>query len=126
MKKCLLLVMAAVIATSLVVGCGGVKTYTDPEQTIKVKVNQEFIIALGSNPTTGYDWLVSYDKSVLKLIETKYEAGKEAKEGMIGAGGVKHFRFKALNEGETEVTLTYQRPWEEEILERKVFEVNIK
>lgn len=126
MKKYLLLVMAAVIVTSLLVGCGGIKTYTDPEQTIKVKVNQEFKIALGSNPTTGYDWLVSHDKSMLELIETKYEAGKEAKQGAVGAGGVKYFHFKALKKGETEVTLTYKRPWEEEILERKVFEVNIK
>ena len=126
MKKYLLLVMAAVIVTSLVVGCGGIKTYTDPEQTIKVKVNQEFKIALGSNPTTGYDWLVSHDKSKLGLIETKYEADEKAKDGMVGGGGVKYFHLKALTKGETEVTLTYRRPWEEEILERKVFEVSIK
>ncbi|MBA7564429.1 hypothetical protein ES708_06092 [subsurface metagenome] len=64
MKKFLILVTVAVIATCLVGGCvEEVKTYTDSGQTIDIGVNQEFVIALGANPTTGYDWEVGEVKT---------------------------------------------------------------
>ena len=121
------LILMAVIAICLVAGCvGEVKTYTDPGQTINIGVNQEFVIALGSNPTTGYSWQESHDEAMLKLVEKTYKPGEEAEQGVVGAGGVEYFRFKALKTGETEITLVYKRPWEEEFLEQKVFAINIK
>ena len=127
MKKFLILV--AVVAICMLAGCaGGVKTYTDSGQTISIGANQEFIIALVSNPTTGYSWEASYDETMLKLVGGKstYEESKEAKQGMVGAGGVEYFRFKTMKSGETKITLVYKRPWEEEIVEQKVFTVSIK
>ena len=125
MKKFLILI--ALLTTCLVAGCvGEVKTYTDSGQVIDIGVNQEFVIALGSNPTTGYKWQESHDENILELTESKYEMGKEAKEGVVGAGGIEYFRFKALKRGETEITMVYKRPWEEESLDQKVFTVNIK
>jgi len=120
-----LLILLAVIATCLVAGCvGQVETYTDPGQTIDIGVNQEFVIALGSNLTTGYSWQVSYDQSVLELVEKIYK--EEAKQGVVGAGGVEYFRFKALKTERTKITLVYKRPWEEEVLDQKVFTINIR
>ena len=127
MKKFLILV--AVVAISLTAGCiGEVKTYTDSGQTIDIGVNQEFVIALGSNPTTGYGWQESYDESMLELVEKTYKLGEEAEQGLVGAGGVEYFRFKPLKTGETEITLVYKRPWEEPTPQdvTKVFTVNIK
>ncbi len=125
MKKFLILV--AVVAIFLAAGCaGGVKTYTDSGQTINIGVNQKFVIALDSNPTTGYIWQASYDESLLQLVGKSYEMGKAAEQGAVGAGGVEYFQFKALKTGETEITLVYKRPWEEETLDQKVFAVNIK
>jgi len=127
MKKFLILVTVAVVATCLVAGCvGEVKTYTDSGQAISIGVNQQFVIALGSNPTTGYSWQESYDEATLELVEKTYKLGEEAKQGMVGAGGVEYFRFKALKTGKAEITMVYKRPWEEEILEQKVFTVNIE
>ena len=112
-------------ASLLVAGCIGVaETHTDPGQTVNIGVNQEFIIALGSNPTTGYSWQESHDQTMLELLEKVYK--EQAEEGVVGAGGVEYFRFKAVKAGQTEVTLVYQRPWEEEILEQKVFTVYVK
>jgi len=126
MKK-LILALASILMVCLIAGCvGEVKTYTDPGRAISTGVNQEFVIALGSNPTTGYMWQESYDEDMLKLLESKYEMGEEAKQGVVGAGGVDYFRFKTLNKGETEITMVYKRPWEEEILDQKVFTVDIK
>ncbi len=127
MKKLLVLVMVAVMTISLVIGCvGEVETYSDSGRTINIGVNLEFIIALGSNPTTGYSWQESHDESMLKLEESWYEVGEEAEEGVVGAGGVEYFRFKALKTGESEITMSYKRPWEGESIDQKVFTVDIK
>jgi len=113
----------------MLAGCvGEVKTHTDSGQTIDIGVNQEFVIALGSNPTTGYMWQESHDENMLELVEKTYEPGKEAKQGLVGAGGVEYFRFKTLKTGETEITLVYKRPWEEPTPQdvTKVFTVSLR
>jgi inhibitor of cysteine peptidase len=117
-------ILLIVIVTCLVSGCiGQVETYDDPGQTIDIGVGQQFVIALGSNPTTGYSWQESYDETMLKLVKWNYEE----EEGLVGDGGVEYFRFKALKAGETEITLVYEQPWEGGgIGETKVFTVNIR
>jgi len=123
-KRFLLLV--TVLGISLVAGCiGEVEAYTDPGQTIEIGVNQQFVIALGSNHTTGYGWEESHDNTMLELVEKIYK--EEAKQGLVGAGGVEYFRFKALKTGQTEITLVYKRPWEEPTPQdvTKVFTINI-
>ena len=113
MKKLIpLFILAAVITSLLATGCaGGPKVYTDSNKVINVKVGQEFIIALGANPTTGYTWNESYDSSFLQLVEHKYTPTK-AEEGMVGTGGVRSFKFKALKKGDTKVTLVHKQAWE--------------
>ena len=128
MKKLLILITVAVIAISLVAGCvGKIKTYIDSGQTIDIGVNQEFIIAIGANPTTGYDWEVSLDETMLELVEMTYKLAEEAEHEIVGAGGVDYFRFKALKTGEIEITMVYKRSWEEPTVqdETKVFTVKI-
>ena len=95
MKRSLLLV--PLLVACLVTGCIGVETYEDEGQAIETKVNQEFVIALGANRTTGYGWEASYDEAVLELVEIKYE---EAGEGLIGAGGVEKVLEVALSDDE--------------------------
>ncbi len=129
MRKFVIIVTVMVAVAGLAAGCvGEVETYTDSGQAISVGINQEFVIALGSNPTTGYSWQVSYDQSRLELIggASTYQASKEVEQGTVGAGGIEYFHFKALKAGEAEVTLVYQRSWEEELLEQKVFTVNVE
>ena len=129
MKKLLLLCMGISISACLLAGCGAeVKAYTDPAETIDIGADNEFVIliALESNPSTGYSWQASYDESMLELVEESYELGEYAKIGLLGAGGTKLFRFKELKKGEAEITMVYKRPWETEILEQKVFTVDIK
>ena len=126
MKKLLILVTLTAIAACQLAGCASeVNTYTDPEQAINTGVNKEFVIALDSNPTTGYSWQENYEESMLELVEKTYKQGETAEQDVVGAGGVEHFRFKALKAGRTEITMDYKRPWEEEVLEQKVFTINI-
>lgn len=56
----------------------------------------------------------------------KYEPGEQAKAGVVGAGGVDFFRFKALKKGEARITMTYKRAWQEGVVDQKVFTVNVK
>ena len=125
MKSLLLLLTA--LAITLVAGCiGQVATYDDPGQAIDTGVNQQFVIALGSNPgSTGYSWQASYDETMLELVQSTY---KEPKSGLVGAGGVEYFRFKALKAGMAEITLVYKRHWEEPTPQdlTKVFTVHIQ
>jgi inhibitor of cysteine peptidase len=132
MKRVLVLVVAAVLTLGLVAGCGGIKTYNDEGQAINIGVGQDFIIALGSNHTTGYNWQASYDESMLELIlsengeQSTYEVEKTGKD-VVGAGGIESFQFRALKAGQAEITLTYAQHWEGGgVGETKVFTINIK
>jgi len=129
-KRLLILLAVSVITICWLSGCvEEVKTYIDSGQTIDIGVDQEFVIALGANPTTGYGWLETYDETMLEMVgEKTYEPGKEAKEGAVGAGGVEYFRFKALKTGETEISLIYKRPQDTPTPQHvtKVFTINIK
>lgn len=125
MRKLLALAVVSILGICLTAGCGsGIKTYTEEERTISIGVNREFVIALDSNPTTGYGWEQSHDDSILKLVEDKYEADRKA-AGLVGVGGTQYFRFKALKTGKTEVKVAYKRPWEKETAKQKVFNVDI-
>jgi inhibitor of cysteine peptidase len=123
-KRFLLLLM--VLAAFLVAGCPEVETYTDEGQGIDIGLNQQFVIALGSNPgSTGYGWEASYDETMLKLVEKIYQ--EKPQSGLVGAGGIEYFRFEALKAGRTQVTLTYKQPWEGGgIGETKIFVVHVR
>ena len=126
MKKFGVLALAAtLIITCLAAGCSGeAKAYINQEKTIDIGVDKEFLIALDSNPTTGYNWEVSYDDTMLSLEYEEYDA--EKCEGLVGAGGTQYFAFKALKAGETRIDTVYKRSWEEEIIDQREFTVNIR
>ena len=125
-KKLLVLVLAAtLIITSLVAGCNSeARTYIDQEKEISVSVDEEFLVALDSNPTTGYSWEVSYDDTLLSLDYEEYSS--EKCEGLVGAGGTQYFAFKALKAGETKIETVYKRSWEDESIDQREFTVTIR
>jgi len=125
MKGFAAVAVISILVVPLIAGCGGVEVYTDSEQVINTTVNQEFIIALDSNPTTGYDWEASYDENMLSLGKKEYKPYK-TEHAPIGSGGTDYYQFKALKVGGTEITVTYKRSWETEYAEQKVFTVDIK
>jgi inhibitor of cysteine peptidase len=111
-------IMIAFVLAALVLalsGCeiDGVKEYTDPGAPIEVEKGEEFAIVLESNPTTGYQWKLAepLDEEILILVKTEFE---EPDEELLGAPGEEKWTFKAENLGETEITMAYVRPWEEE------------
>jgi len=125
MKKLLVVVTSLMIVACLTTGCiDGVKANMNTDDRIITGTDQEFVIAVDSNPTTGYMWEASYDHSILDLVEEGYDADQEP--GLVGAGGTQYFRFKALEKGDTKITLTYKRSWETDYAEQQVFNVSIR
>ncbi len=89
---------------------------SDVNKTIVVGADQsELTIALPSNPSTGFVWLIdSYNSQLLKLSDHEYVAAKEAK--VAGAPGIEKWVFtvksKAIAPQMTKVVLVHVRPWE--------------
>ena len=128
MKRCkwysILLPGLALMLVGLAAGCvSQPREYTDPSHGIEIAVGKQFIIALESNPTTGYEWEADFDESLLKLAQTDFTP---AKSGLTGAGGEQTFTFEGVKAGKTEITLTYKRHWEQDFAEQIVFAVSSK
>ncbi|MFC2005446.1 protease inhibitor I42 family protein [Chloroflexota bacterium] len=126
MKRFIALGMVSILVASIIAGCSGRPSdyYIDPNETINTVVDRDFVIALDSNPTAGYDWEVSYDNNVLTLLNKEYTL--EKCPGLVGAGGTQYLFFKAQKIGNTEITLSYKRSWEAQANDKKVFTVDIK
>lgn len=124
------LVTATFIALSfvLLMGCapGAPAVYTDDKAPISSSLGEPFIIALPSNPTTGFSWQMDYDRTILTLTGKDYVQDPSA-GGRVGAGGTEKFTFQGVRTGNTKITLKYQRPWESiPPAETRVFNVTIK
>ena len=117
------IVAAAMGLVALVIGFAGGFTVgqtslvSQTANTALIRVNENFHIALDSNPTTGFQWQVAKvsDQSVLQFVGTEYKAPES---GLVGAGGKQILTFKALKEGKATVTLEYVRSWEKDKPER--------
>ena len=127
MRKAWMLVTVAVLAIYMVAGCVGKaeKTYTDPEQLIDIGVNEAFVIALDCDDTYPlFSWQINYDATMLVWEDRWFEVSR------LKLFGTESFKFKALKPGETEITMVYMKfkePEEpEEVIDKKVFTVNIK
>ncbi len=82
----------------------------DDAAEVEVKVEQEVIVRLEGNPTTGYTWIV--DDDVGGSLELKGEIEFESDSNLAGAGGFQILRFQAIKLGEGDLTLIYRRPFE--------------
>lgn len=128
MSRILLSLVALILVSTLLVGCtpGAPPEHTDEKAPITAGTGELFVIALASNPTTGYSWQLDYDKAMLTLAGKDYVQDPGA-AGRVGAGGTEKFTFQGVKAGATKVTLTYQRPWESvPPAETRVFNITIK
>ena len=93
-------------------------SYSDrPLVLNKERANAEFSVSLGANPSTGFQWKLSYyDKRLFRLIDSHYSIKKKSAQDMIGAGGIMVFKF-ALKSGHdyplhTKMSFIYARSWD--------------
>ncbi len=87
-------------------------------------VNDEFVIGLKGNPTTGYTWVPKYSLGSFEVVERWYIQDPEC-GGRLGCGGTEYFKFKALRSGFYSITFQYMRPWEGKSIDTKSFNIRI-
>jgi inhibitor of cysteine peptidase len=91
--------------------------------TLQVTLEQEFAISLPGNPSTGFSWAIeAMPEWLCQVGEAQYTPANSA----LGAGGIYHWRFKALGAGQGLLSLVYQRPWEEDIAPAKCAQYHIQ
>ncbi len=85
----------------------------DSGTTLQVAPDDEIVISLESNPTTGFSWHEaekSRNNGILQLLAKSYESESDA----VGAGGVETWTYKAIKAGKAVLELNYLRPFEPE------------
>ena len=108
--------LAFLLAVPISSACSGDRTFDDPSQPIEVRAGSDFTIALESNRSTGYQWVLVDSAALgpLRLVDTRYEVPRRNRD-RNGAGGAERWTFRAASAGEGVVSLVYVRPWEKEI-----------
>lgn len=114
MKKVIFATLA--LSASVVASAAGAPQVTDQNKPIVVKSGQnQFVIIVKSNPTTGFTWLLqNCDRDLVTPVSAKYI---KMNSKLIGAPGYTEWTFK-LNSAAftvptmTKVTLRYARAWE--------------
>lgn len=87
-----------------------------------LRIGDRYRIAIPGNPTTGYSWTVSVSNpQVTSLISTYLPVTL----GMIGTGGLFVFEGIAKSRGTTTLTFSYQRPWENQPVETRVYTIRV-
>lgn len=100
--------LAFIVVNVLFTVCA--QEYDSDNQIIEADTGQTFIITIGSNHTTGYQWnfAAPIDKKILEFIGSRYIPPKK---NLPGAGGKEEWSFKAIAAGTTTIMLEYMRPW---------------
>ncbi len=121
-------VIAALLAVLvLTAGCSPSKEVAlgakDSGRQIEVKEGEPLVIALESNPTTGYLWeVVESDQRILRQMgETEFQPESDK----IGAPGLQTFRFGAQEKGAVTLELVYHRSWEKDVDPLETFSLQV-
>jgi predicted secreted protein len=91
------------------------------DENITVKKGQEFTIILESNPSTGYQWIPTFNTSIINLVSHNFQPSTK----LMGSPGTDTFKFKATNQGTEPLKMIYKRSWEKEFVKEKVFKINV-
>ena len=113
-RKILSLVTLAIMLI-LATACSPTKqanlTTADNGSQVEVKVGEQIVITLDSNPSTGYTWEAkNLDTAMFEQVGDP--AFSSSNPDLIGSGGTLTLTFKALKAGTAALTLVYHRPWE--------------
>jgi len=121
--------LAAFALASAAAACdSGRETFTDASRPIEMRRGAEFDIALKSNQSTGYQWVLvdSAALAPVRFVAKKYAVPRSIRN-RAGAGGTETWTFAAPDPGQGEIRLVYKRPWETKPpIERATFRVRVR
>ena len=90
----------------------------EPSGVVDVAVGEVRVLALPSNPSTGFQWeLVAPRRSAVLAVELSFEAPlpPDGEEPLCGAPGVMRVRLRGLQPGTELLRLQYRRCWETDV-----------
>jgi predicted secreted protein len=112
-------ILAAALASSLAVtgsraqSMTGIRLEKGKRAGTTARSGEMIEIRLPAVPATGYSWQVeAADPKVMALVDTRFE-NRSAEGPRVGAEVDQVIRMQALAEGQTEIRLSYRRPWEQ-------------
>jgi len=124
MKKSILILIIIVIILIVAYLLIPKKSIEDDTGYVVKNFDDQIIIELDSNPTTGYVWVVNFDDEYLSLASDTYFPDS-TEEDIVGTGGKQIFTFNPVKVGMTELIFDYMREWEEEPIDTQHFKFKI-
>ncbi len=129
-------IILALTALSLLVACGSKnKSSNAPTEvqldqsadgtTVEIASGGKLIIALPSNPTTGYSWAVVDPTGGLTQQGDPAFVPAGSTQPVVGAGGTEVFTFTAGDQGEYKLGLAYARSFEPTTTPDQTFSVTV-
>jgi predicted secreted protein len=108
-----ILALTGILAVAGAFRCTGRETFTDPSLPIEMRRGAEFDIALQSNHSTGYQWVLMDSAAIapLRIAARNYTIPRKNRD-RNGAGGTETWTFAAPQPGQATLRFAYQRPWE--------------
>jgi inhibitor of cysteine peptidase len=93
-------------------------------KAVEVPLDCQLKVSLGSNPTTGYEWVLAgiSDRSVVEFTDAVY---LDSPSDLMGAGGMEVWTFQTVHAGSSLISMEYRRPWEEGGDPAHTFSLNI-
>ena len=75
---------------------------------------QRLVVRFKSTPSTGYQWSLLQESSLLQLQQSQYIAPQSGSDTSpaLGTSGVYEWQFAPQQKGSTTLMFTYQRPWQ--------------
>jgi len=127
MSMSILVTVLALVVVAGISGCAAESVQAlegeDDGREITLQKGQTVTIKLEGNPTTGYSWeVVETEGAILQQVG---EPEFEAESDLLGAPGTQTLRFEAVETGQMELKLVYQRPWETDVEPVETFTVQV-
>jgi inhibitor of cysteine peptidase len=90
----------------------------------QVRIGDAFEVTLAENPSTGYQWTLQAPLDPALAVEgNSYVASAP---GLIGSGGLRSWRFRALKAGVAHLVIDDKRGWEPAPVESFAITIDVK
>ena len=97
----------------------------DNGRVIKLALGQALILKLVCQPGAGYSWGIS-QRAATRLELVSQHRVETAQDSRVGQTEWQVFTLKALAAGNTNLELTYRRPWEKDSEPLMTFRVELR
>jgi len=99
-------------------------TEADNGKSIEVNAGQRLLVKLRSNPSTGFDWMLSGDPAPLKLKKISHVKNSQSST-MPGSPRTTVFELSVGASGVANLTFLYRRSWEYNVPPARTFSVRV-